>query len=237
MIDKRVPLPLYILLLALVGTSCRGVTTVRMGEPVALQSGPARNECEAEDWYELVPAQSFSSGADETGRGYGWVEYTTISRSAPGYAVFRPGEDSPEELKNVFPKMNEPALEQAHMQRIDGILSRESRSRNMVLWGGVAAIGSAILMGATWDSEALSWTFGIATFASLGVMLWGAVSQPSASERTFANLRKTTLLPDEDNLTAAQRGVNHANQTTRSECGGGGFRIQLPKKNSGTLFP
>jgi len=233
---KRVPMPLYALLLALLATSCRGVTTVRMGEPVTLQSGSPRNECEAAGWYELVPAQSFSSGSDETGGGYGWVEYTTISRSAPGYAVFRPGEDSPEELKNVFPEMNEARLETAHMQRIQGILSSESRSRNMVLWGGAAAIGSAILMGATWDSEALSLAFGIATFASLGVMVWGAVIQPSATERTFANIRKTTLLPGEDDLTAAQRGVAHANQTTRSDCGGG-FRLLIPKRQTGVLFP
>lgn len=200
-------------LVALVLQSCgMPVRTVRMGDPIPLSAGDPQNACERQSWLELSPSRSFSTQADQ-----GDFVITTSTREAVGLAVFRFGADKPEDLVTLLPRMNQPQLEQSHLRRIEPILAKDRLSKKLVLWSGAAAIALAAGSGAGGDAGLY---LGGSSLVALGVMIYGMYTRPSASERTFANIRRTTLVEGEDDFQAASQGVATLNGNVRARCGG-----------------
>jgi len=211
---------------ALVGSCAPGVSTIRLGRPVALESGEPANPCERADWIEMVPTRASTSQGDQTGGGRGWVEITTVSERVPGYAMWTIGSERPRDLRRVLPLMRESQLEADHLIRIAPILRRQERAHtlaitSMVMLGAgltVLAIGSASYGSAMYDIGL--WGGLTLTVAALVPAFWFRSVNPSADERAYALPRTYVVVPGEDDLAAAQRGATTINLGTRARCGG-----------------
>jgi hypothetical protein len=211
---------------------CAGVTTVPLGAPTQLPSGAPQGECEREGFLELTPARGFASGSHETPAGYGVTQVTTVESTAEGVALYRPGGDEALPLVEILPGLAEPALSDGHLRRIAPILKKEQKRK---AWFKVSLVGAGIsLLGAgaliTASSLELdeavkepvqlagaSAALGGVTFQMIATLI-SIAYRPTAQEQTFAGLRGYLLLPGEDDLQAAERGVERHNAEVRERC-------------------
>src|SRR6187431_349316 len=142
-----------------------GPSALRTGPAVPLPSGPARGSCESQEWYELAPA-SIHTRAATAG-----VLYTlTYEGQFNGLGVFRPGAKEPEELEDVWPRLNEPRLQQLHEARIEPVDAASRRSVYWAVGGLVGMLGGIAGAAAVGDSNpSVAATLGISGLA-MGVV-------------------------------------------------------------------
>jgi hypothetical protein len=88
----------------------------RIGAPISLPNGEPRSTCENEGWYELAPTRIET----HTVRGGGNVQ-THYFQLHEGVGVYRPHEEDPQDLENVWPSLRQPGLQQAHQARIQPV--------------------------------------------------------------------------------------------------------------------
>jgi len=192
-----------------------GIQTGRVGAPVALPSGKPQTRCEREQWYELAPAQVKATGM-EAGVAYN-THYSAVYK---GLGVFQFEQKDPEKLEDVWPKINEPELRRAHEARIEPVDAASARSLNwslVGLGGLVVGVGTAAAIQKESGTAAA-----VAGVSGLVVGLVGVVmalaAQPSGPAQVQADARRSLLIPEEDDLDAAGRGVDRANASTRAQC-------------------
>lgn len=171
--------------------------------------GGPTNACERADWFELVPTRSYTRQSSSDGA---WTR--TVQERVGGYSVYRYGSDSPEDLRDVLPRMGESELTRSHLGRIESTARRGERSNRLMRWG-VSTTGGGVgayLLGAPIDVG----VFG--ALAGLGLGVASLLTDPSEDERAYAFPRLYTLSPSEVSIDAARRGVNRMNSETRQRC-------------------
>lgn len=189
----------------------------RIGTPVTLPNGPPRNACERKEWYELAPTRVRATGATNS------VLYTTYySQDQVGLAVFEFGEDDPEELEDVWPKMRRRKLQRRHEARLEPVDDANRRTLHWAL-GGLAVLGVGVGTAAAVQEKSPE----VATAAGVTGLVGGIVgivgalaSQPSGEDQVYADGRRKLLVEGEDDLVSAAHGVNNANGSRRRKCGG-----------------
>lgn len=194
--------------LVLIGCSAPA-STVRLGDPEVSSLGGPINACERADWFELVPTRSYTRQSSSDGA---WTR--TVRERLGGYSVYRHGSDSPEDLRNVLPRMEEPELTRAQLSRIESIARRGEQSDRFMRWGvsvtggGVGAylLGAPIAVGV------------VGALTGLGLAVASLLTDPSEDERAYAFPRIYTLSPSEVSIEAARRGVDRMNRETRQRC-------------------
>lgn len=184
-------------------------STVRLGDPADAPMGGPTNACEQATWFELVPTRSYSGQSSSDGA---WTR--TVQERVSGYSVYRYGEETPEDLRDVLPLMGEPELERAQLGRTSGIANRAERSNRFMRWGLYLAGGgvAAYLAGAPIEVGM------VGSLSGLGLSVASVLTDPSEDERAYAFPRLYTLSPNEIDINAAQRGVNRMNAETRQRC-------------------
>ena len=161
----------------------------------------------------------------------GDVIITTTTRSeqtSRGLAIYRFGASEPIPLDRALPLLNEPGLEHLHLGRIAHTRGKQklrARWSRWLWWGAGIVVGGAVvtMTGLAADSSGLK-AGGLVTMGiGLPVELIGAIGMWSntstAQEQAYANLRSVLLLPGEDDLAAAERGVVRYNDRARGRCG------------------
>ncbi len=201
-------------------------TVVRNGRPLPVSSGPAKTPCETRKFYELVPSTGFSQSSATTGGGYGWVTVSTLEERTSGFSIFRAGEVM--DLPDVLPSLEEPDLTSLHMGRIQPIQDKIDLQRGWATFGltfsllTLAAGTGTSVAGLSNDDDTLTFTglglLGGSLIISLLLLIPVLVYKPTNQEKTYFELRKKLLLPKEDNIEEAARGVGRYNERVREEC-------------------
>ncbi|HEY3499206.1 MAG TPA: hypothetical protein VGK73_31160 [Polyangiaceae bacterium] len=206
--------------LALAAVACASGGTAQYGKlagPVPLANGAPRTQCERGQWYELVPARVQARGMTNS------IFWDTTYRGVrEGYAVFPHGGGEPKVLEPLWPVMSEPELAQLHQSRIDPVDDAERASLYWLL-GGIVGAGAGIGIGmAVLDESEEAGAALILSGVGLAIvgLVGGLVAQPSGRDQVEANARRKLLIPREDDLYAAARGVDRMNARRRSQCGG-----------------
>jgi len=201
-------------LTALLLVAC-GPSALRTGPALALPSGPARSVCERVGWYEAAPVRVTAEG--ETA---GVLFTTRYTQEFHGLGLFRPGQQQPEELDDVWPKLAEAPLQQKHELPIERV---DAASRHSLYWalgglGGMAAgIGGAVAVADS--SRGAAATLGISGLVAGLVGVVGAlVAQQSGADQLQADARRRLFIEGEDDFAAVRRGVERNNLNTRSQC-------------------
>jgi hypothetical protein len=181
---------------------------VRHGPPVALPVGEPRTECEREGWVELVPAEYFPSTLPARSKSYG------------GLGVFRLNAPTPEDLDDVFARMDEPALQTQHEART---AAADAATRRFWAWilGGAAGMTLGLGTGALLnDSHHTAATVASISGLALGLIgLVGAlVVMPSNDAYLDAEARHRLFFDGEQDPAAVARGINRVNERTRQGC-------------------
>ena len=192
-----------------------GSSALRTGPAVPLPSGPARGACESQGWYELAPA-SIHTRATTAG-----VLYTlNYEGQFKGLGVFRPGSKEAQELEDVWPRLNEPRLQELHEARIEPVDAASRRSVYWALGGMVGMLGGISGAAAVADSNrSVAIALGISGLAMGVVGVVGAlVAQPSGQDQLEADARRQLFLFPEDERAAVDRGVDRSNLATRNRC-------------------
>ena len=190
-------------------------SAVRLGPALAVPSGPPSNACERADFYEAAPARIVAEGATA-----GVFFNTYYHQDFQGVAVYRAGSKDPETLTDVWPKLNEPRLQQLHEARIEPVDRANRHAVYFALGGIVGLFGGLGTAAAIGDSNRGAATaFGISGLA-LGIAgaVAALVAQPSGADQLQADARARLFLPPEDDLNAVKRGVDHNNQQVRARC-------------------
>ncbi len=205
---------------------CAGPQVGRIGPAVALPNGPPRNDCERNDWYELAPTRVQATGATA-----GVLFNTHYSQLVDGLGVFRHEENDPEDLEDVWSRMDEPVLQRKHQARIEPVDAAHQRTLALSLGGlavGLTGIGIAAAVGD--QDRTLATITGVTGLAALVVGTIGALaSQPSGEEQLYADARRKLFIAGEDDRVAVERGVNKANSRRRRRCGGTPARPSVPQ--------
>lgn len=191
-------------------TGCSApASTVRLGDPADAPMGGPANACERATWLELVPTRSYSGQSSSDGA---WTR--TVQERVGGFSVYRYGEETPEDLRDVLPLMGEPELERSQLGRVSGIAARAERSNRFMRWGLYLAGGgvTAYLAGAPVEVGVTG------ALAGLGFSFGSLLTDPSPDERAYAFPRLYTLSPTEVDINAARRGVERMNTETRQRC-------------------
>lgn len=209
--------------LATAAIACVRPNVGRIGPVLALPTGQPRSVCERQGWYELAPARVRATGAT-VGVMFGAPYTYTVPHSQlqEGIGAFEHASDDPEELEDIWSKLDEPELERRHQSRIEPV---DAAFRRTLYWslGGLGAMGAGVGTAAVIqdDSPTAAAVFGL---SGVVVGLVGAVaalaSQPSGDDQVYADARRRLFIPGEDDLLAAQRGIDRANARRRRECGG-----------------
>jgi len=149
------------------------------------------------------------------------VLYTlTYEGQFNGLGVFRPGAKEPEELEDVWPRLNEPRLQQLHEARIEPVDAASRRSVYWAVGGLVGMLGGIAGAAAVGDSNpSVAATLGISGLAMGVVGVVGAlVAQPSGQDQLEADARRKLFFFPEDDRAAVDRGVDRSNLATRNRC-------------------
>jgi hypothetical protein len=204
---------LYALALALAG--CSPVQLGRIGPSMPLASGTPAGACERQEWLELAPARVAAMSVT-----FGLYP-DTQKELREGLGIFRPGEDEPEELEDVWPQLQEPALQRAHEARIAPV---DAAALRTTMWsvGGLVALGTGVGVAAAIGEDEPKAAVAVA-LTGLGLEIVGLVmalvSQPSGDAQRYAETRRELLIAGEDDLDAAVRGVSRSNFRSRARCG------------------
>lgn len=199
--------------LALVNIGCVNVgcaTTSevgRLGLAFPLSTGDPQSRCELHAWRELVPASTQSiavSGSSEVTQGVG---------------VFALGDDAPEDLDDLWEGMNERDLQRAHQARIEPV---DQALRESLYWSltGIAGMAGGVTMAAVaGDNQPVVLT-ALGTGLVIGIVsIVGALSSiPTSEDQHEADARRRLLIPGEDDMQAAERGVVRLNTRVRESC-------------------
>ncbi|RKH35574.1 hypothetical protein D7Y13_40475 [Corallococcus praedator] len=205
----------YCLCTLLVG--CAGGGAARIGSPLPLPNGGPRTDCEREGWYDLAPARVQAKTAS-----YNLAYSIHYTQDHVGLGVFKVGNDKPEALDDLWPRLSEPELQRSHEERLEPV---KSAHRKVTFWSLASLTGSIAGLGvgaALADSEPT----GAAVVAISGLVVGlvgivGAVtSGPTVKDALNANARDRLLIPGEDDLTAGARAINTLNGERRLRCGG-----------------
>lgn len=180
----------------------------RASPPFPLPAGPPQNECERERWLELVAAE------------YQPAAYPAPSRIYGGLGVFPLNAAAPADLEDVFPRMDEAALQRQHEDRIkrtDAANRRALVSALIGVGGLVVGVGTAAALN-DYNHDAAN-VFGV---SGLAIGLVGSVLalilSPSGDASQNADVRHKLFLEGEDDTAAVEAGVNRANLATRQAC-------------------
>lgn len=205
-------LPVGVLALCLVFIGCGApASTIRLGDPEMSSLGGPMNACEQADWFELVPTRSYTGQSSPDGS---WTR--TVQERIGGYSVYRYGADSPEDLRDVLPRMGEPELTRSQLSRIEDIARRSERSNRFMRWGtSITGAGVGVyLLGAPVDVAL------VGSLTGLGLAFASLFTEPTEDERAYTFPRLYTMSPSEVSITAARRGVDRLNSETRQLCSG-----------------
>ena len=192
-----------------------GPSAIRTGQALSLPSGAPQGTCERQGFYELAPARITTHAATAG------VTYTDLYQADfNGLGVFRPGSNQPEELEDVWPRLNEPRLQQLHEARIEPVDAASRRSLYWALGGLVGLAGGIAGAAALGDShQEAAAVVGISGLAMGVVGVVGAlVAQPSGQEELAADARRKLFFFPEDDRAAVLRGVDRHNLATHSHC-------------------
>lgn len=207
---------LLISVLGLSGVAC-APSAIRTGPTIALPNGNALNACERAEWYEPAPAK-----LDTQAQTAGVIFNTIHVGHFEGVAVFKTADGKPQELEDVWPRLNEPRLQQLHEARIQTVDDANNRA---VYWalgglgGMVVGLGGAAAVADSNKDAAIGLGVGGLVAGLVGVV--GAlIAQPSGEEQLGAEARRKLFLEGEDDMTAVRRGVDRANASARTRCGG-----------------
>ncbi len=197
--------------------ACGGPQLGRTGPAQSLPNGPPRTSCERGDWHELVPAR-VKSTVMTAGVGYN----TVYTKTHEGLGVFSLGDDEPEKLEDLWPRLSEPRLQQQHQSRIRPVDDASKRSLYWALGGLAGMVGGVGLAAAmSKDSPEAAGAFGVTGLVVGLVGVVGAlVTQPSGHDQLEAEARRRLFIPGEDDMVAVARGVNRVNGSQRKHCGG-----------------
>jgi hypothetical protein len=192
-----------------------GPSAMRTGPALALPSGPARGPCERVGWYEAAPTRVTAEG--ETAGVFFRTHYT---QDFHGLGLFRLGQQKPEELEDVWPKLAEAPLQQKHEPPIERV---DAAFRHSLYWalgglGGMAVgIGGAIAVNNS--NRGVATTLGISGLVAGLVGSVGAlIAQPSGADQLQADARRRLFIEEEDDFEAVRRGVERSNVNTRNQC-------------------
>lgn len=206
--------------------ACAGPQVGRIGPAVALPNGPPRSDCERNDWYELAPTRVQATGATA-----GVLFNTHYSQLVDGLGVFRHQESDPEDLEDLWSRMDEPVLQRKHQARIEPVDAAHERTLALSLGGlalGLTGVGIAAAVGD--QDRTLATITGVTGLAALVVGTIGALAaQPSGEEQLYADARRKLFIAGEDDRVAVERGVNRANSRRRRQCGGTPSRLSVPQ--------
>lgn len=189
----------------------------RLGRPLPLPQGAPQGDCERQAWYDLAPAELRTREAVLPRSGS--VAYVSLQH---GIAAFPHGSQEVKELDDLWPRLEEPGLEQGHRARLGPVHAALWRSFYWSLagLGGMGAgVGTAAVIGD--EAPTAAAVFGL---TGLGIGLVAAIgalsSLPSGSELRYAEARRWLLVRGEDDFAAAERGIDRANARRRLDCAG-----------------
>jgi hypothetical protein len=196
----------------------------RLGQPVPLPNGQPRSACEHERWYEIVPTRISTHAIRPVGyvgtRYGGYVRTENYARLHEGLGVYRIRSVDPEDLEDVWPRLQEPELYRVHQARIEPVDDANAKATWWAvggLVGLVAGIGTAAAIQDQTGTGAA-----IAGISGLTIGLTGAIGalviSPSAQDEMDADARRQLFFEGEDDLRAVARGVDRSNAQTRSAC-------------------
>jgi hypothetical protein len=181
----------------------------RVGPASPLPAAEPQNECERERWLELVAAEYRPA----TG-------FPPRPKAYSGLGIFRPNAADPEDLEEVFSRMDDAALQAQHQERVKRTDAANRRSLASVLIGGggmALGVGAAAALNDSHHDAAN--VFGVSGLAIglVGVIV-ALIVAPSEDERMDGEARHKLFLEGEADTDAVERGVNRANLATRQAC-------------------
>jgi len=190
-------------------------SALQTGPAVSLPSGPARGSCESQGWYELAPASIEAQAATA-------AVFATVTYQAGfnGFGVFRAGSKHAEELEDVWPRLNEPRLQQLHEARIEPV---DTASRHSLYWalGGTVGLAGGVGAAAAVENsnKSVAAVLGISGLVLGAVGVVGAlVAQPTGQQQLEAEARRKLFFFPEDERAAVDRGVERNNLAVRQRC-------------------
>jgi hypothetical protein len=154
-------------------------------------------------------------------RGGGSVQ-TYYYQRHEGLGVYRSQQEDPENLEDVWPRIEEPGLQHAHQKRIQPV---DSASTTATWWFITGLVGLAAGLGTAAAIQKESKTgAAVAGLSGLGIGLGGLIGgwiiMPSPRDEMSADARRRLFFPEEDDLEAVARGVDGSNARHRKACGG-----------------
>lgn len=187
----------------------------RIGKAVALPSGAPRTPCERSGWYELVPTRVLSETM-QGGAGYN----TLYSQEYVGIGLFRAGAVDPESLSDSWLLFRDPELQRRHEARTKPVEDASIRTL-LFAGGGVGGmlVGAAAFKPVKEQNATAAQVLAVSALAVGAIGIIGAlISSPSAGEVLGLGARRSLLLPGEDDLNAAARGIDATNAEHRRRC-------------------
>ncbi len=136
--------------------------------------------------------------------------------------MFSVGDDDPEDLEDLWPRMEDPELECRHQARIEPVDAALRTSAYWALGGvGVMLAGVAVAAASAENSPTVA---GVAGISGVVFGLTGAgfalAYQPSGPDQLEADARRRLFVEGEDDPLAVRRAVDHMNRLQRITCGG-----------------
>jgi len=209
-----------------------GATSVPIGEPLAAGPWPPETQCEEESFLALRTTDVYASASRETPLGFGSSLETSVEKAQRGVGLYRFLSDEPEELPDALDSLGEPSLARRHRDRM-APTARRNRTRVNAMATlftlGIASVGGGLglALGAPRDPNGdirpeFGWSglavVGTGLILTLSGTIVGIATKPSPFEQADHDVRARILVPAEDDLVAASRGVARHNERARATC-------------------
>lgn len=165
----------------------------RVGPVFALPNGSPRSQCEAKGWYEMAQTRLQTQTTEGTG------DFTSYySRLFEGVGIYRPREEQPLDLVDVWPDLRDRELEKRHQARIKPVDDANVTSLYWMLGALgtlVATAGTAAAIRKESRTAAVTIAVGGLVVSTAGMAI-GWAKGPSPSERMTADARRKLLFPE-----------------------------------------
>jgi hypothetical protein len=155
-------------------------------------------------------------------RSYNPYRYDHYWQLHEGLGVYRAQRKDPEELEDVWPALQEPALQRTHQERIQPV---DDANKSALRWALIGLVGmgagigtAAAIQGETGTGAAIAGLSGLA-IGVVGV-IGATIALPSPHDEMAADARRQLFFAEEDDLQAVARGVDRSNARRRTLCGG-----------------
>ncbi|MDH5730620.1 MAG: hypothetical protein OEZ58_16645, partial [Gammaproteobacteria bacterium] len=126
-----------ILSITTVGSACSvGPNIVQIDKPIELVSGAPKNECEQKFFLQAVPSKIVTKARQSSSKTAGNELVTivkTLETTSQGLALYQYGQAKALKLPEVLPKLENEALTNTHMKRIQPYLDRRNQINKVAL--------------------------------------------------------------------------------------------------------